>query len=36
MGLLFTTELGKLLAYLSLGLMFMGVLVIRKMIKIEV
>ncbi len=36
MGLLFTTELGKFLGYLSLGLMFLGVLVIRKMIRIEV
>lgn len=36
MEVLFTTEIGKFLSYLALGLMTMGVIVIRKMIRIEV
>ncbi len=36
LGLLFTHPIGRFLSYLVLGMMTMGVLVIRKMIRIEV
>lgn len=36
MEVLFTTEIGKMLSYIAIGLMTMGVIVIRKMIRIEV
>jgi tight adherence protein B len=36
MEVLFTTETGKTLSYIAMGLMTMGIIVIRKMIRIEV
>jgi tight adherence protein B len=36
MEVLFTTEIGKTLSYIAMGLMTMGIIVIRKMIRIEV
>ena len=36
MEVMFTTEVGKMLTYIAMGLMTMGVVVIRRMIRIEV